>query len=66
MTDRLVDVKEMARILNLPVSWIYGRTMLGPEAIPHVKLGKYLRFNPDEVVNFFKEKENKRWGVGGR
>jgi excisionase family DNA binding protein len=66
MTDRLVDVKELARILNLPVSWIYQRTMQGPTAIPHIKFGKHLRFNPEEVMNFFQDKECKRWGIGNK
>ena len=66
MTERLVDVKELAKILNLPVSWIYDRTRQGPTAIPHIKFGKHLRFNPEEVTKFFREKENKRWNAGDK
>ncbi len=50
--------QEMAKILNVPVSWIYQRTRLGSSAIPHVKMGKYVRFKPAEVIDFFKAKEN--------
>lgn len=50
----LVDVKEMARILNIPASWIYQRTRIGPSAIPFVKVGKYVRFDPQEVLAFFR------------
>ena len=53
---RLVSVQEMAQILSVPVSWIYQRTCQGLEAIPHVKLGKYLRFEPQVVIEFFKNK----------
>ena len=53
----MVTAKEMAAILSVPVSWIYQRTMLGPEAIPHVKFGKYVRFYPDEVVKFFQDRK---------
>jgi hypothetical protein len=56
--ENLATPHEMATILNVPVSWIYQRTRLGPEAIPHVKMGKYVRFNPAEVIDFFKAKEN--------
>lgn len=59
MTEhRLVTVQEMASILNVPVSWLYQRTRLGAEAIPHLKLGKYVRFNPEEVNEFFKRQRN--------
>jgi hypothetical protein len=54
---RLVDVAEMSRILNVPPSWIYQRTHLGQKAIPHIKVGKYLRFEPHEVIKFFKNNQ---------
>ncbi len=58
MRDRnLINVQEMAAILKVPVSWIYQRTCIGTDKIPHVKLGKYVRFNPDEVLWFFKRQE---------
>jgi excisionase family DNA binding protein len=41
----LMTVGETARVLNVPVSWVYERTRRrGKERIPHIKLGKYLRF----------------------
>ncbi len=52
--ERLVDVQEMAAILGVPVSWLYQRTRLGTEAIPHVRVGKYVRFDPGEVIAFLK------------
>lgn len=57
-TSRLVTVKEMAEILQVKDSWIYQRTRQGQSAIPHVKLGLYVRFDPDEVINFFKSNRN--------
>ena len=53
-TDELIKVGELAKRLNVPVSWIYQRTRFGQKAIPHVKMGKYVRFNLAEVVKFFK------------
>lgn len=50
---KLVAVKEMAEILNVPVSWIYQRTRLG--GIPHIKVGKYVRFHPEEVLESLKK-----------
>jgi len=52
----LITVQELAKVLNVPASWIYERTRHGQEAIPHVKFGKYVRFNVDEVIEFFREK----------
>ena len=41
----LMDVAEMARMLHVTVSWVYERTRRrGKDRIPHIKLGKYLRF----------------------
>ena len=53
---RLVTAKELAGILSVPVSWVYQKTCIGPEAIPMVKLGKYVRFDPDEVIAFYKDR----------
>lgn len=38
----------MAQYLSVPVTWVYKRTRKeGPETIPHIKLGKYVRFDPE-------------------
>jgi excisionase family DNA binding protein len=42
-TDDLLTLDEVAAFLKLPKSWIYERTRR--KLIPHVKLGKYLRFS---------------------
>jgi len=55
-SDKFVNADELAKILNVPVSWIYSRTRLGNGEIPHVKVGKYIRFNPHEVIEHFKGK----------
>ena len=54
-TDDLITVKELAEKLNVPASWIYQRTRLGQKAIPHVRIGKYVRFELDEVLEFFRK-----------
>ena len=53
--DKLLTVKEMAEILSVPISWLYQRTRLGQDGIPHIKMGKYVRFKPDEVIAFLRE-----------
>lgn len=52
---RLVTVQEMAEILRVPRSWLYERTRLNQ--IPHLKLGRYVRFEPEQVISYFKEKQ---------
>ena len=52
--NELITATELAKRLNVPVSWIYRRTRLGQEAIPHVKMGKYVRFDWEAVLEFYK------------
>jgi len=52
---KLVTVQQLAEILHVPPSWIYQRTRLGLEAIPFVRIGKYVRFDPGEVLDFFRK-----------
>lgn len=52
----LVTPQELAAILKVPVSWIYQRTRLGQEAIPHLRVGRYVRFNPQQVIAFLEAK----------
>ena len=52
----LVGVNEAANALGIPKSWIYQHTRLGKNSIPHVRFGKHIRLNLDEVLSYFKEK----------
>ena len=61
---RLITVQEMAKILGVPVSWLYQRTRLGPETIPFIRVGKYIRFSPEEVVAFLRAKGHDGKGSG--
>lgn len=55
MTQNLLTVDELAEILRTPKSWIYGKSrQTGPEAIPRIKVGKYLRFELDKVMVWLK------------
>ena len=42
----IIDAKELARRWNVPVSWIreYTRSDRTDDPIPHVRLGRYVRF----------------------
>jgi excisionase family DNA binding protein len=43
----------LARLLNMPLSWIYERTRRGE--IPGFKVGKYWRFRENEVLAWFEQ-----------
>ena len=46
-TGRYWNVAQLAEHLGVPKTWVYDRTREdGPEVIPHLKFGKYVRFNP--------------------
>lgn len=50
LQDEILTVADVAELLKVPVSWVYERTRRrGAERIPHLKLGKYLRFHACEV-----------------
>lgn len=51
--SRLLTVDQVATLLNVPRKWVYRRVGLKPpEGIPHVKVGKYLRFRETDVRDF--------------
>jgi len=51
--EALLTVHEVAELLNVPVSWVYERTRRrGAERLPHLKVGKYLRFRLHEVESY--------------
>ena len=55
----LVTVKEMAALLKVSPFWLYQRTRLGATAIPHLKVGRNVRFDPAEVLAFLKEQQGR-------
>ena len=59
--QELLTVEELAALLKLKPSWIYFRTMqTGKDAIPRVKIGKYLRFIESDVKKWCE----KQYGEG--
>ena len=46
-----LTVREVAELLQVPVSWVYGRMRKrSTERLPGYRLGKYWRFREDEVL----------------
>ena len=54
--DGLVGAAHIAQLLQVPISWVYERTRRkGIERMPHFKLGKYLRFSKEEVLDWLQK-----------
>lgn len=60
--NRLLTVREVADLLQVPVSWVYGRTRKRSlERLPGYRLGKYWRFSEAEVLTWLRsQKQNVR------
>jgi len=53
MSEELLTVRELAEPLKVPASWIYQRTRCrGRDRLPHIKIGKYLRFEEKAVQSW--------------
>jgi len=53
MNEALLTVNELASLLKVPASWIYQRTRgRGRDRLPHLKIGKYLRFEERAVQSW--------------
>ena len=52
MDQNLISIREMAKKLDVPVSWLYSRTRTNE--IPHYKVGKYVRFDESEIWEWLK------------
>jgi excisionase family DNA binding protein len=58
MEQELLTVDELAKKLKVKDSWVYGETRkTGAGSIPRLRVGKYLRFNLQEVLDWLKEKQ---------
>ena len=52
----LMTVDELANALKVKKSWVYCKSReIGPDAIPRIKAGKYLRFQYDKVLGWLKK-----------
>jgi len=50
---RLLTVEQVADLLQVPPSWVYGRTRSrAADRVPGFRLGKYWRFRDTDVLNW--------------
>jgi hypothetical protein len=48
--DKLLDAKSAGELLGVPPSWLLSQARVNK--VPHVRLGKYVRFDRDDLVPF--------------
>ena len=57
----LLTVHQVAELLQVPVSWVYGRLRKRSlEKLPGYRLGKYWRFDREEVLAWLAEQRANR------
>ena len=57
----LLTVEQLAGKLKVHKSWVYRQTrQRGPDSIPRVPVGKYLRFNLMEVLSWLRDQGAQR------
>ena len=60
MTPALVDAEAAAELLGVKASWVLAEARA--DRIPHVRLGRYVRFEPAELEAWWRRR---RRGPGG-
>jgi excisionase family DNA binding protein len=61
VSDRLLDAAEVAALLSVPTGWVREHSRSG--AIPHVQLGRYVRYSRADVLAWV---ESQKAGGGPR
>ncbi len=57
----LMTVQQVAELLQVPVSWVYGRLRKRSlEKLPGYRLGKYWRFDKQEVLGWLAQQREGR------
>lgn len=55
--EGLLTIKEICEVLRVPKGWVHSRTRRGQTGIPHLRVGKHLRFEKKKVLEFFGQSE---------
>ena len=53
--EKLLTAEEVATILNVSTAWVYDHADRKRPLIPSVRLGKAVRFRPEDVQKFIDE-----------
>jgi len=62
--EKLLTIEDVSAILKVPKSWIYEHTRKrGSERLPHIKLGKYLRFEEQSVISYLTRHQKNSYNI---
>jgi excisionase family DNA binding protein len=56
VSDRLLNASEVAEMLAVPERWVREHTRGG--LVPHVRLGRYVRYRREAVLEWVSEQED--------
>ncbi len=56
---RLIDAREAAALLNVPDTWVLAEARAS--RIPHVRLGRYVRFDGDVLRAWWRSRARGPW-----
>ena len=59
----LLDAKGAAALINVPATWVLAEARA--ERIPHVRLGRYVRFDAGELHVWWLSRRRGLWRSGG-
>ena len=59
MSDRLLEAREVAELLSVPVSWVRAETRAG--RLPHLTLGRYRRYEREAVLRWLEGQRAGQW-----
>jgi len=59
LTERLLTAAEVAELLNVPESWVRQETREG--RMPHLRLGRYVRYEWPAVAAWLEEQRAGQW-----
>lgn len=56
---KLIDAREAAALLNVPDTWVLAEARAS--RIPHVRLGRYVRFDRDALHAWWRSRARGPW-----
>jgi excisionase family DNA binding protein len=62
-TPALLDADQAGAMLGVPASWVLAEARAG--RIPHVRLGRYVRFSGDELTAWWRARAQGPWRSRG-
>lgn len=51
----LLNAEQAGALLNVPSSWVLAQARA--DRIPHVRLGRYVRFNADDLTTWWQSRQ---------